>query len=234
MTSQNTDWEKVWNKGLLPWSTSLEKGTRFDVGGPSQLLVEALKRIPKPPKGASALVPGCGRAYDAIALAQHGFDKVVAVDISQTACDAAEKELEGVEGEAKDKIEIACADFFKFDHEPFDLVWDCTFFCAIDPPTRQAWAEKTAALVKPGAVLVTCIFPIFKTSKAGGPPYAMTVELMRQTVLPVGFTEQEVDENLPESAQHKPGGFRGVIGWFVRTFIMPPAESALGIWRKNE
>ena len=233
MASKGTDWESVWSKGMLPWSKSLEKGTKFDVGGPSQLLVEALKRIPKPEAGATALVPGCGRAYDAIALAQHGFEKVVAVDISKTACQAAEEEMRSASEVDSERVEITCADFFKFDHEPFDLVWDCTFFCALDPSMRADWAKKTMDLVKSGGALVTCIFPIFRSPRKGGPPFAMTVDLMRETLLPIGFKEEFVDDELPDAAQHKPGGFTGVIGFIVRTFIMPPADSALGIWRKE-
>ena len=64
------------------------------MGGPSATLISALSSMGPPPEpDLTALVPGCGRAYDALALARHGYAKVVAVDLSQTACDAALEEL---------------------------------------------------------------------------------------------------------------------------------------------
>ena len=62
-------WEQLWAAdGGLP------KGTRFDVAGVSlTLAAELARRADAPPcAGRAALVPGCGRAYDALALAEHG------------------------------------------------------------------------------------------------------------------------------------------------------------------
>ena len=56
-------WEAMWKRGLEP-------GDAFDVGGVSGALASYLKRAPRPPEGSAALVPGCGRAYDALALAR--------------------------------------------------------------------------------------------------------------------------------------------------------------------
>ena len=60
--------------------------------------------------GSTALVPGCGRAYDAIALAQHGFAKVVAVDISKAAC-AAARALIAKSAPGVSSIEVVNANF---------------------------------------------------------------------------------------------------------------------------
>merc|ERR1719161_787643 len=74
------------------------------------------------------LVPGCGRAYDALALARHGFDRVVAVDIAPTAVKAAQSFLEDaadgydedlgvyyiqIKGTRFTKIEVYHVDFFE-------------------------------------------------------------------------------------------------------------------------
>ena len=76
-------WERTWSAGL-------PKGTKFDVGAPSATLLAALATNAYASKPqCTALVPGCGRAYDALALAAHGFDRVVACDLAPTACDAA-------------------------------------------------------------------------------------------------------------------------------------------------
>ena len=64
-------WEALWSGGLA-------KGARFDVGGVSRpLAAELARRSHAPRPGMRALVPGCGRAYDALALAEHGFESVV-------------------------------------------------------------------------------------------------------------------------------------------------------------
>jgi hypothetical protein len=36
----------------------------------------------------------------------------------------------------------------------FDVIYDCTFLCAILKPQRSAWATQMAALVRPGGELV--------------------------------------------------------------------------------
>ena len=76
-------WEALWAGGLA-------KGSRFDVAGISRPLAAELARrrnhevvagsaastSASRTKRLSALIPGAGRAYDAIALAEHGFDSV--------------------------------------------------------------------------------------------------------------------------------------------------------------
>ena len=75
-------WEKLWAQ-----EGGLAKGSRFDVAGPSlALAAELSRRLHAPRAGMTALVPGCGRAYDALSLAEHSFESVVAVDISPAAC----------------------------------------------------------------------------------------------------------------------------------------------------
>ncbi|CAK8996684.1 unnamed protein product [Durusdinium trenchii] len=164
--------------------------------------------------GQRVLVPGCGRAYDAVALAEYGFSSVVAVDLSESAADAAKQFLSECKSPAASKIEVVCADFFKLDLEPkADVIWDCTFLCALDPSVRVAWAQKTHSLLKPGGTLLTCIFPI--CDKEGGPPFAMSVPLVRSLLEPEGFQAVEVRE---DAADHGAGG-----GAFV-------AKTAFGRW----
>lgn len=169
---------------------------------------ELARKSHAPRSGMTALVPGCGRAYDALALIQHGFDRVVAVDLAPTACDEARKLLQEMQSPAASKIEIVCTDFFVYTpHEKFDFVWDVTFLCALIPSVRGAWAKQHAALLKPGGTLLTCVFPI--CDKVGGPPYALTVELVRSLLEPEGFQTDEVQDSLPPAAQHRPGAMPG-------------------------
>ena len=59
-------------------------------------------------------------------------------------------------------------------------------------------------LLKPDGKLLTCIFPI--GAKAGGPPYALSVELLKSLLLPFGLAPVEIREDLPDDEQHRPGG----------------------------
>ena len=68
----------------------LDPGVAFDCAGPSKTLLGRLARAPRPPAGASAFVPGCGRGYDCVALAAHGFDYVVGLELAPSAAAAAQ------------------------------------------------------------------------------------------------------------------------------------------------
>ncbi|EOD18223.1 hypothetical protein EMIHUDRAFT_196361 [Emiliania huxleyi CCMP1516] len=314
-------WEKLWAQdGGLP------KGTRFDVAGVARPLAAELSRRSKPGPGARALVPGCGRAYDALALARHGYASVVAVDLSPAACEAAREELQAsggsaggggawrvryvgvmldptsvdalaaavpprhpnvtgqqhltlcfepaaaelaaalpllgtlctlrVEAEASDSrgqavtvalatpeladslgaitaggsgrrdsphITLSTADGVEacYSNElvrregvplpratapllvtgKYDLIWDCTFLCALEPAARGRWAEQMRALLAPGGELLTAVFPIGE--RDGGPPFAMSVPRVRSLLEPVGFEAAVVRDNLPHEEQHR-------------------------------
>ena len=192
-------WESMWGAGLKP-------GQAFDVGAPSQTLLGELKRMPAVTPGQAALVPGCGRAYDALALARKGFERVVAIDLSTTACAAAQEFLAQSGDERASAVEVVCGDFFAHAGS-YDLVWDVTFLCALDPSVRQRWAEQQRRLLQPDGRLLTCVFPI--VDKVGGPPFAMSVELVSSLLLPAGFVLVECRDALPEDEQHRPGAMRG-------------------------
>ena len=206
-------WEHMWAGGLA-------KGQAFDVGKPSQALVGALARMERPVAGSSALVAGAGRGYDAIALAAHGFDRVVSLDLSATACAAAQALLkeETDDPAAAARVEVVCGDFFE--HKgAYECIWDCTFLCALDPSVRERWSRQQRALLAPKGQLITCVFPII--DKVGGPPYAMSVDLVTDLLVPAGFTMVECNEDLPDEQQHRPGG-AGSFG---------SKTTAIAVWR---
>jgi len=144
-------------------------------------------------------------------MGQHGFDSVVAMDIAPTACKAAELELQRIAetssaSQAAANVQVRCGDFFTMDGE-FDLIWDCTFLCALDTSVRDQWASQMRKLLKPGGVLLTCVFPISEHMR-GGPPYPLSIPLVQGLLEPVGFRSIYVADDLPASAQHRPGGTR--------------------------
>jgi SAM-dependent methyltransferase len=226
-------WDALWRGGL-------EKGSRFDVGGVSRpLAAELSKRSHAPRSGMTALVPGCGRAYDALALAEHGFATVVAIDCSPAACEAARAELAASTSPAASRVEIRCADFFETDGDAatFDFIWDCTFLCALDPSVREQWATATRTLLAPDGTLLSCVFPIGE--REGGPPYALSVPLVRGLLEPLGLEAVRVqtqDQLAPEEQHRRPGdplesvADRGtaLVTWQVRAKDDEQTEVAAG------
>lgn len=210
-------WERMWKGGL-------GKGQAFDVGAVSATLAAALARETYAPRpGMTALVPGCGRAYDALALARHGFDAVVAVDLAPTACKAAQSWLQESGDPAAAKVSVQCADFFSLQGK-YDFIWDCTFLCALDPSVRERWATKHSELLSTNGALLTCVFPI--CDKTGGPPFAMSVPLVRDLLEPVGMQAVSILDPVPEAERHSPGGMQAAAN--------PGVGTALIAWRKSD
>ncbi|KUI74283.1 putative thiol methyltransferase 2 [Cytospora mali] len=154
-----------------------------------------------PSKRKKALVPACGRGYDAVLLAYvFGYD-VYALDISEEAVVQANSYLarlqDAFSGRASDPVDFpfwvenrlenpghvrfVLGDFFsdrwmeeeKIQGLKFDLIFDYTFFCAIPPAARPKWASRMQQLLaRPNGRLVCLEFPTGRDLKEGGPPYS--------------------------------------------------------------
>ena len=80
-----------------------------------------------------------------------------------------------------------------FTHQgSYDLIFDHTFLCALQPKQRQDWAQQMAKLIKPGGILVGYIYPINPT-KTDGPPFALSPEVYRE-LLSEYFEEAYIKE----------------------------------------
>jgi len=162
-------WETLWKMNVTPWD-------RGEMQAPLKELVERNK-VPLPTQG-KALVPGCGRGYDAVYIATKlGLD-TLAVDISATAVEAASLNLKNSAVAPDTKIVFQTKSFFDLraaeENEQFDLCYDYTFFCALNPSLRPSWGSQMRKLVKKGGFLITLIFPI-EGDRPGGPPYSVNV-----------------------------------------------------------
>ncbi len=60
------------------------------------------------------------------------------------------------------------------DDEPFDMLFDHTFFCALHPEDRPAFGDMARRLVGPGGLVCSIVFPAGKELDAGGPPWGMS------------------------------------------------------------
>ncbi|KAG5226286.1 thiol methyltransferase [Salix suchowensis] len=169
-TETSGGWESCWEQGLTPW----------DLGRPTPIILH-LHQTGALPKG-RALVPGCGSGYDVVAMAC-SERYVVGLDVSHT---AVEKAIES--------FTFLKEDFFTWQPpELFDLIFDYTFFCAIEPEMRSRWACRVQEMLKPDGELITLMFPI--SDHAGGPPYKVSVSDYEEVLHPMGFKAVTIADN---------------------------------------
>ncbi len=135
----------------------------WDLKEPSQALVATLPQLKLSKQ--RVLVLGCGRGHDAAFFAKQGH-LVTAVDFSPEAIQEAKNLYGDLAG-----LEFIQADVFNLPKEnfgPFDLVFEHTLFCAVDPSKRndliRVWKKQ---LVDGGHFLGV----FFTMSKRLGPPY---------------------------------------------------------------
>lgn len=170
-------WDKCWEEKAIPW----------DVGGVTPVIAHLAPLLPQ----GRALVPGCGSGYDVLALAS-ASRHVVGLDISDGALRIA-RELAAASSNAQ-WVEFVNADFYTWDPmKPFDLIFDYTFFCAMEPHMRSAWAKRIAELLAPHGELLTLMFPL--DDHKGGPPYAVSKEAYEEVLHPLGFKAFYCEDN---------------------------------------
>jgi len=151
-------WDDRFEAGFTPW----------DAGGPPASFMRfiASGHVKAP---ASVLVPGCGRAWEVGVLDRAGF-RVLAIDFSSAAIARARAEL----GERADRL-LRHTDFFQFEADRFDWIYERTFLAALAPDLWPAWAERIAALTAPGSLVagLFLIDPATHTQSRRGPPFAI-------------------------------------------------------------
>ncbi|XP_002983430.2 thiocyanate methyltransferase 1 isoform X1 [Selaginella moellendorffii] len=173
-------WEKCWAERLTPW----------DLGGVTPL-IQHLVSQDQLPQG-RCLVPGCGSGYDVLALASPSRH-VVGLDISETALERA-KELASKNTTTQKYVEFKAVDFFSYSEpKPFDLIFDYTFFCALEPSLRPAWAKKMAELLARDGELLTLMYPV--GDHEGGPPYAASPKAYEAVLHPCGLHALYLEDN---------------------------------------
>ncbi|CAA7050536.1 unnamed protein product [Microthlaspi erraticum] len=172
-------WEKCWEAGDTPW----------DLGTPTPIIAHLVKTGSLP--NGRALVPGCGTGYDVVEMASP--DRyVVGLDLSKTAVERSTK-LFASSPNAK-HFSFLAGDFFTWEPaEKFDLIFDYTFFCAIEPSMRPQWAEKMDKLLNPGGELLTLMCPLNDIS--GNPPYQSAVADYEKCLIPLGFEATSIVDN---------------------------------------
>ena len=209
----NPRWENLWKAGIVP-------GQLFDKTSTNKALLSLIEKN-EIPQG-RALVPGCGRGYDVISLASSSRYSV-GLDLCSEAIDAAESYYYSLPKESrppKDLVNFKAGNFFDLsadESEKFDFVYDYTFLCALDPTIREYWAQKMSDIIRVGGELLTLIYPI--DEHEGGPPFKVSLELVRDLLLPVGFEQMEL-RMLPDELCHPGREGRSGIGRWRRISIL--------------
>ncbi|CAO3617293.1 unnamed protein product [Cunninghamella blakesleeana] len=166
-----TDWEEKWANNNTPW----------DHNEPSPALVELIyneetKKLL--PTSGNGIVPGCGAGYDVQFLASPSLH-MIGLDMSKTCIKVCKQKHPNA---ADLNYEFILGDFFDFQIPDggFDLAYDYTFFCALDPSMRSNWARRYGEIIKSGGTLICLMFPL--QEKEGGPPFSVSVEAYQEAL----------------------------------------------------
>ncbi len=145
------------------WDERYQHGyTGWDIGHVADPLKAYFDQLTN--KDLSILIPGGGNSYEAIYLMEQGFTNVTIVDISTVVTER----LQLKNAHWLDKgLRIICSDFFEL-NEQFDRVIEQTFFCALSPELREAYAKKMSSILHQDGKLVGLWFD---RDFEGGPPF---------------------------------------------------------------
>lgn len=177
-------WSARYELGSIPWDLGrahpdLEKRLAAD----ASLGLEAV---------GAAYVPGAGTGHDAAAFAAAGW-KTTAIDIAP----GVERLLDGRLDTANASSVIGDALSFVPDRT-FDLVFDHTFFCALDPFKRPQFGEMADRVLTAGGSVVSIVYPLGKPAERGGPPWGFDVSDLQQALgSGFGLAETGPEDRVP-------------------------------------
>jgi thiopurine S-methyltransferase len=163
-------WLERWEQGRIGWHEA-EGNAKLKKYWPEEMAADS-----------RVLVPLCGKSSDLLWLAQRGFE-VIGVELSKIAVESffGDHGLEFSVSDddtldryrAKDRpITIYCGDFFDFESEPFDALFDRAALVAMAAKERPAYVAHTKSLLKPDAYRLIITLE-YDQSAADGPPYSV-------------------------------------------------------------
>lgn len=159
--AQASFWDERFTRGFTPW----------DQAGVQPQFEAFAAAHPD----LAVLIPGCGNAWEAGWLAVRGRT-VRAIDFAPAAVASARAML------GAHAAVVEQADFYAYE-PPFVPGWvfERAFLCALPPAQRASYAQRMAALLKPGALLAGYFF-IDEPQK--GPPFPMPREELDALLTP--------------------------------------------------
>ena len=162
-------WDLRYEAHFAPW----------DAGKVPVRLREFVASAPAPRR---TLVPGCGSAWDVRFLAESGWN-VTGLDFSAEAVTAARAVL-GPHGDRVRQGDV----FAPIAGEPFELVYERAFLCALPRRLWPDWSRRMGELVARGGSLVGFFF---LDAGERGPPFPLHSQAELDALLAPSFDREE-------------------------------------------
>ena len=161
------------------WSARYADGRdAWDLGGPAPPLQTYFDQL-DPAVQPRILIPGAGRAYEAEYLHRHGFTQVLVADLAPAPLAALARRVPDFPA-----AHLLQANFLDLPgNPPYDLIVEQTFFCALHPSLRPAYARQCAQLLRPGGTLAGLLFET-DFGSATEPPFGGTRAEYREYFAP--------------------------------------------------
>ena len=138
------------------WYSGKEKIFAWNIGKPHRGLIEILDNHLL--KAGRVLLPGCGIGYDAVLLAERGFE-VVAFDFSVNAIKKAQSKAKS-KGKLKGSLRFVVEDIYNLPDSycnVFDYVVEIGNFQAMSVKERRDYVKVIAEVLRPGGkCIVLC------------------------------------------------------------------------------
>ncbi len=155
------------NLNALYWSNRYEtNAASWDLNQVSPPIKEYINQLTRN-KNCSILIPGCGNSYEAEYLLKQGFTNITLIDIAPNLVEKLNTKFNN-----NPFIQIILGDFFTL-NQSFDLIFEQTFFCALNPILRKEYVNKMHSLLKPDGKLVGLLF---NRDFEEGPPFGGNIE----------------------------------------------------------
>lgn len=244
-------WDGLWQQQTTPWDRSEPNPALIDALKEKSDIIGSSTGIGDTTRRKKALIPGCGRGYDVLLFASHGYD-AYGLEISQTAFNACQ-ELDKEQGGDAMKYPVRdtkigrgsrhfiVVDFFKDDLSShttgtgFDVIYDYTFLCAIPPELRPQWLKRMSELLAPDGSLICLESPLTKPPKAAGPPYGLSSELYMQLFKHPGRDVRYAEDGYVAPDEHSvdhPSGLVRVAHWSpARQHAVGKGADMMSIWK---
>lgn len=152
MTHLNaTYWSARYQQNAIGWDLG-------KISNPIKSYVDQLTN-----KNQKILIPGAGNSYEAEYLWNLGFQNIYVIDIASQPLINFKKRVLDFPDE-----QLILGNFFDLD-TTFDLIIEQTFFCALDPQLRTAYAKKCDDLLHSNGKITGVLFNFPLTDS--GPPF---------------------------------------------------------------
>jgi len=169
----NEDWLDRWANGRTGWHEE-DGNAGLKANWPSlESTANGRKRV---------LVPLCGKTPDLLWLAEQGHE-VIGIELSEIAIRQLftdhnlayqVEEGEHLERYSADDVALTlyCGDYFRFEDDPFDALFDRGALVAIPEAMRAAYIDHTRKLLRPDATKMIITLE-YDQSITPGPPFSV-------------------------------------------------------------